>query len=68
MLPTAASQAGRKIWIVSTNRGGTSFTVSRQGSDLLYSSQANGVASLLFADSVQFFSDGIRWNAEYTNQ
>ncbi len=67
-LPTAASQAGRKIWIVSTNRGGANFTVSRQGSDLLYSSQFNGVASLTFADAVQFFSDGTRWNAEYTNQ
>jgi hypothetical protein len=68
VLPTAASQPGRKIWIVSTNRGGTSFTVSPQSSDRLYSSQANGVTSLMFADSLQFFSDGTRWIAEYTNQ
>jgi len=63
VLPTAASQAGRKIWIISTN-----FTVARQGGDLLYSTQANGVTSLTFGDSVQFFSDGTRWNAGYTNQ
>ncbi|MBS1858604.1 MAG: hypothetical protein JST11_24760, partial [Acidobacteria bacterium] len=68
-MPLASSMVGKKIWIVHTTPGGgTFFTVQRQGADLLYDFQSNGVASMTFQDSVQFYSDGTRWNAAYTNQ
>jgi len=60
---------GKKFWIVMTNPGGGNFfTVARQSSDLLYDFGDNGATSLTFQNAVQFYSDGSRWNAAYTNQ
>jgi len=68
-MPTAASLTGKKIWIVLTNPGGGNFfTASRQGADLLYDFGSNGAITLTFQDAVQFYSDGTRWNAAYTDQ
>jgi hypothetical protein len=68
-MPLASSLTGKKIWIVLTNPGGgNSFTVSRQSADLLYDFGSNGAITLTFQDAVQFYSDGTRWNAAYTNQ
>ena len=68
-MPLASSLTGKKIWIVITNPGGGRFfTVARQGSDLLYDFGSNGATTLTFQDAVQFYSDGTRWNAAYTNQ
>ncbi len=68
-MPLASSMTGKKIWIVHTTPGGgTFFTVARQGADLLYDFSNNGATSLTFQDAVQFYSDGTRWNAAYTNQ
>ena len=67
-MPLASSLTGKKIWIVNTTPGGGGFfTVNRQGADLLFTFESNGSASLTFQDSVQFYSDGTRWNAAYTN-
>ncbi len=76
-LPTAASQTGRKIWISMTNISGSNFfTVASQGSDKLFTSgtcpgnniPCAGVTSVTFESAAQFYSDGTRWNAAYTNQ
>lgn len=68
-MPLASSLTGRKIWIVMTNPGGGNFfTAARQGGDLLYDFGDNGATSLTFQNAVQFYSDGSRWNAAYTNQ
>jgi hypothetical protein len=77
-LPLAASQTGRKLWIVMTNiSGGNFFTVLAQGADKLFTfgtcpsggpAVCPGVTSVTFQSAVQFFSDGTRWNAAYTNQ
>ncbi|MDE3167811.1 MAG: collagen-like protein [Acidobacteriota bacterium] len=68
-MPLASSLAGKKIWIVHTTPGGGTFiTVASQGADLLYDFSNNGATSLTFQDAVQFYSDGTRWNAAYTNQ
>jgi hypothetical protein len=76
-LPTAASQTGRKIWISMTNISGANFfTVASQGSDKLFTFgtcplttiPCAGVTSVTFESAAQFYSDGTRWNAAYTNQ
>jgi hypothetical protein len=76
-LPTAASQTGRKIWVSMTNIGGANFfTVASQGSDRLFTSgtcpaltiPCAGVTTVTFESAAQFYSDGTRWNAAYTNQ
>ena len=76
-LPTAASQTGRKLWISMTNISGSNFfTVASQGTDKLFTSgtcplltiPCAGVTSVTFESAAQFYSDGTRWNAAYTNQ
>ena len=76
-LPTAASQTGRKLWISMTNISGSNFfTVASQGADKLFTSgtcplltiPCAGVTSVTFESAAQFYSDGTRWNAAYTNQ
>lgn len=77
-MPTAASMTGKKIWIAITNPGGGNFfTVATQGGDALFTPQTcpndeppacTGKTSLTFQNSVQFYSDGARWNSAYTNQ
>jgi hypothetical protein len=69
-LPTAASQTGRKLWIVAKFPILTDFTIAAQGSDLIFSPSTGsaGATSLAFRDAVEVYSDGTRWNALYTNQ
>jgi hypothetical protein len=73
-LPTAASQTGRKLWIVMTNISGANhFTVTSSSSNIFTSGTCPvdpcvGVATVSFDSAAQFFSDGSRWNAAYTNE
>ena len=56
--------------------GGNFFTVATQGSDKLFTFgtcplltiPCAGVTSVTFQSAAQFYSDGSRWNAAYTNQ
>ena len=73
-LPSAAAQTGRKIWIVMTDIGGGNFfTVASTASNIYTfgtcpASPCNGVSTVTFQTAAQFYSDGTRWNAAYTNQ
>jgi hypothetical protein len=73
-LPTAASLTGRKIWIVMTNISGANFfTVASSVTNIFTfgtcpASPCSGVGSVTFESAAQFYSDGTRWNAAYTNQ
>jgi len=67
-LPSAASQTGRKFWIVLTNiSGANSFTVASSSANI-YTFGDVGVSTVTFESAVQLYSDGSRWNAAYTNQ
>lgn len=76
-LPTAASLTGRKIWIVMTNiTPPNSFTVASPAANIFTfgtcpsggPAVCPGVSSVAFESAAQFYSDGTRWNAAYTNQ
>jgi len=74
---TAASLTGRKIWIVMTNiTPPNSFTVASPAANIFTfgtcpsggPAVCPGVSSVAFESAAQFYSDGTRWNAAYTNQ
>jgi hypothetical protein len=63
-LPLASSAAGKQIRVQATVPGGNSFTVQRQGSDLIFDATApsNGFTSETHSNGATFVSDGTnRW-------
>ncbi len=72
-LPTAASSTGKKIWIIPTNpTGAPTFTIQRQGTDLIFWSQiatdtSIGLTSIANSNPVQVVSSGTYWYVTYIN-
>jgi hypothetical protein len=69
-LPTAASGTGKTIWIV-TETGGTTYTIQRQGSDLIfesgYQSEPDPGASSITNDfSTSLVSNGTNWYVTFS--
>jgi hypothetical protein len=64
-LPHASSVVGKKIWIVTVTPG-TSFTIQRQGTDVIFRSGSgsepyNGETSFTNSFPVEMFTDGSKW-------